>query len=139
MHPVELDVATTGIIELGKQKFVAGSNIIRQKPNVGINGFYLSPLHALNNLGQEFCRRGDMLFLHHLPTRNGIKKCKFFQNRMPEQAEPFRNLQRRTFREKLAVFGTDTLPAFQKITTSETTVGNHLHASLFQPFHKIAH
>ncbi len=83
MHPVELDVAATCIIELGKQRFVAGSNIIRQQPDVGVNVFYLIPLHALDNLSEELCRRRDMLFLHHLPARNGIKKCEFFQNRMP--------------------------------------------------------
>ena len=40
MYPVELDVAAACIIKFGKQKFVAGSNIIRQKPDVGVNGFY---------------------------------------------------------------------------------------------------
>lgn len=83
MYPVELDVAAACIIKFGKQKFVAGSNIIRQKPDVGVNGFYLSPLHTLNNLGHNLCRRRDMLFFHHPSVHNGIKKCEFFQNRMP--------------------------------------------------------
>lgn len=68
MYPVELDVAAACIIKFGKQKFVAGSNIIRQKPDVGVNGFYLSPLHTLNNLGHNLCRRRDMLFFITPPS-----------------------------------------------------------------------